>query len=438
MEEYFYDYVSDLTKTLKQDQTLLCHYIGEQTDFVRFNKGKVRQPGTVTDTSVNLRLIQNKKTASMNVSLTGDLAYDRELGQKALRNLQSLVPDFPEDPFLLFNQEPKSTRDAADEAEFNSMTVTQDIVSGTNGLDLVGIYAGGKVERGFANSLGQKNWFSRSSFTLDWSIYAKGDRAFKMSYGGNNWDLEVFRKKMHEAEQNLPSLLAPAQSVKPGAYRVYLAPAAVCEIAELLAWGGFSMKSFRTKQSALQKLYSDENTFSEKIHIQEDLARGGCPCFDSMGFTLPKNVNLVEGGKALNLLTSPRTAKEYSLDQNSHSESPECLTIRPGKLSIDKVLDALGTGIYVSNLWYLNYSDRPQGRITGMTRFACFKVENGKLIAPINPMRFDNTVYQIFGEYLEAISEKSEKILNTMTYGHRHLGVTEVPGILLNKLDFTL
>lgn len=42
-----------------------------------------------------------------------------------------------------------------------------------------------------------------------------------------------------------------------------------------------------------------------------------------------------------------------------------------------------------TQLWYLNFSDRPGGRITGMTRFASFWVEDGRIVAPLNVMRFD-------------------------------------------------
>jgi hypothetical protein len=30
-----------------------------------------------------------------------------------------------------------------------------------------------------------------------------------------------------------------------------------------------------------------------------------------------------------------------------------------------QILERLGTGLYISNLWYLNYSDLPAARLTG-------------------------------------------------------------------------
>ena len=72
----------------------------------------------------------------------------------------------------------------------------------------------------------------------------------------------------------------------------------------------------------------------------------------------------------------------------------------PGRLDASRILDELGTGVYVSNLWYLNYSDRRACRTTGMTRFATFWVENGKLGAPASAARFDEMDYgRLLGDW---------------------------------------
>jgi len=82
-------------------------------------------------------------------------------------------------------------------------------------------------------------------------------------------------------------------------------------------------------------------------------------------------------------LVSPRTAKEYALATNgaNAAEMPESLDMAGGKLSARDALAALDSGLYIGNLWYLNFSDRPACRMTGMTRFASFWVEDGKIVA---------------------------------------------------------
>ncbi|MBT5078117.1 MAG: TldD/PmbA family protein, partial [Candidatus Marinimicrobia bacterium] len=78
------------------------------------------------------------------------------------------------------------------------------------------------------------------------------------------------------------------------------------------------------------------------------------------------------------------------------------------------------------------------GRITGMTRYACFWVENGEIVAPIENMRFDDSFYNFFGENLEAVSNKVEFNPEVGTYESRSLGGTHCPGVLLSSFSLTL
>ena len=110
----------------------------------------------------------------------------------------------------------------------------------------------------------------------------------------------------------------------------------------------------------------------------------------------------------------------------------------PGELPEAEVLKALDTGIYISNLWYLNFSDRSAGRLTGMTRFASFWVEKGEIVAPISVLRFDDTIYRILGTNLEALTAERQLLLDPGTYDGRSLDSTHLPGALLSAFRFTL
>jgi predicted Zn-dependent protease len=114
------------------------------------------------------------------------------------------------------------------------------------------------------------------------------------------------------------------------------------------------------------------------------------------------------------------------------------VALAPGSLPEADVLAALDTGIYVGNLHYLNFSDRANGRVTGMTRFATFWVEGGQVVAPINVMRWDDTLYHLLGDHLEAVTDTPHWILNSGTYQHRSVETSRVPGALLSRMQFTL
>ena len=73
-----------------------------------------------------------------------------------------------------------------------------------------------------------------------------------------------------------------------------------------------------------------------------------------------------------------------------------------------------------------------------MTRYACFWVENGEIIAPIENMRFDDSIYNFFGNNLEAVTDKPQLIPSVETYGGREFGGVSCPGILLKSFELTL
>src|SRR5207245_7995562 len=110
----------------------------------------------------------------------------------------------------------------------------------------------------------------------------------------------------------------------------------------------------------------------------------------------------------------------------SGGEMPESLDMAAGSLPTTEVLRRLDTGVYINNVHYLNYSDRTACRITGMTRFATFWVENGVIQAPLNVMRFDETLYRMLGEHLLGLTSERDLVLSTSTYYQRSTGGSRV------------
>ena len=110
----------------------------------------------------------------------------------------------------------------------------------------------------------------------------------------------------------------------------------------------------------------------------------------------------------------------------------------PGNLNQGEVLKALEKGLYLSNIHYLNWSDNSGGRITGLTRYACFWVENGKIVSPIENMRFDDSIYNFFGDQLVGISDTIEYIPEVGTYDGRQPGGIMPPGIIIDNFNLTL
>jgi predicted Zn-dependent protease len=73
-----------------------------------------------------------------------------------------------------------------------------------------------------------------------------------------------------------------------------------------------------------------------------------------------------------------------------------------------------------------------------MTRFACFWVENGEIMAPVDVMRFDDSVYDLLGTNLLGLTGDRELILDSSSYGQRSNRSIELPGALVKELRLTL
>ena len=174
--------------------------------------------------------------------------------------------------------------------------------------------------------------------------------------------------------------------------------------------------------------------------LSEDFTSGMVPRFNYNGELAPEKMDLILSGSLSNTLVSTRTAKEYNVKSNfaSENESMRSPNISTGNLNEEDILQTLDEGIYLSNLHYLNWSDRLGGRITGMTRYACFWVEKGKIVAPIENMRFDDSIYNFFGYNLESLSNKAYFHPTIETYGGREFGGVTCPGILLKSFELTL
>ncbi|MDX2169132.1 MAG: metallopeptidase TldD-related protein [Deltaproteobacteria bacterium] len=438
MQDEFFALADAIAPSLQGDEVYTAHFEGEASDFVRFSAGAVRQAGSVQQRSLTLDLIEGRRHASGTLTLSGSADEDRGRLAALIGELRALRAQLPEDPYLLYAIDaPSTARYHAAQLPERAAAVAEIQAMG-QGRDLVGIYAAGSMHAGFASSFGQRNWYSSENFNLDWSFFHDADKAVKAAYAGTEWSSEALRRKADLAGEQLAGLARAPKRIAPGRYRVFLAPAALWELLGVLGWGGFGLRAHRTKTTPLLRMVEEGARLHPSIRLIENTAEGVAPDFQDAGFVRPDQVVLIEGGAYRDCLVSPRSAVEYEVPTNgaSGAEAPHSIDMAAGTLPSERVLAELGTGIYVSNLWYLNFSDRTACRTTGMTRFATFWVEHGRIAAPLDVMRFDETVYRMLGEHLVGLTAEREFILDPGSYYQRSTDSARLPGALVD--DFTL
>ena len=438
MKDHFFALADRLHGELRAGETLLCSLDAERSDFVRFNHGRIRQAGSVQQRFLSVRLVRERRQAAATVAIAGN-SEDWELARGAVARLRDELAQLPEDPWLLIAEDPVSTETVRRGRLAGAEEVVQQVVAAAAGRDLVGFLASGTIYRGFANAFGQRNWHEVDGFNLEWSLFLPGDKAVKSGYAGSDWEPATFHAKLEAAAGELALLALPPRTLEPGEYRAYLGPRALDELIGLVCWGGFSARARATKQSPLLRMEHGA-TLSPKLTLVENTEEGVAPRFQHDGFVKPASVTLIVNGGLGDALVSPRSAKEYGLETNAANarESPESLDMAAGGLEPGEALAALDTGLRIGNLWYLNFSDRPAGRITGMTRFATFWVERGRVVAPVSPMRFDDTIYRMLGDNLVDLTRSRELLLDPSSYEQRSTASSRLPGALLGSLKFTL
>ncbi|MDZ8106050.1 MAG: TldD/PmbA family protein [Nostoc sp. DedQUE12a] len=440
LEISFNQLIETLLIKKSEDEEFTVRLSSERSQFTRFNHAKVRQTGCVADGWLELTLMKDRRSSSRQFPFTGNWERDWQLAYSALQELRDELILLPTDPYLVLPSGNNTSREIHSGNLLPEEAVATTVLELVSELDFTGIYAGGVVIKAYGDSSGQKHWFATDSFTLDYSLFMTSGQAVKGTFAGSDWDKDAYIAKINEAKKQLELLSRPAKELPRGKYKTYFAPAAVADLLMMLSWGSVSEADIQQGNSSLAALWRQEKQLSLKFSLKENFQRGLVPRFNELGEIAALELPVIEKGYLVNTLVNSRTAKEYGKIANgaNGSEALRSPEVSSGNLGFEQILPSLDTGLYVSNLHYLNWSDRQTGRITGMTRYACFWVENGEIIAPIENLRFDESLYRFWGENLIDLTTFQEFIPEVGTYESRQLGGSLVPGMLVKDFTYTL
>ena len=216
MQTYFYQLADFIGTQIHGDETYLAYLSAEDSNFVRFNQTAVRQAGSVKQLVLTVSLIARQRRAESRLTLTGVKESDQSLVKSALEALRRDLGDLPEDPYLLFNQTPHSSERIGNSTLPADEEMLDQVLAQGQGKDLVGMYASGAIYKGFANSLGQRNWHRIDNFNFEWCLYHAADKAVKNSYAGTHWSPAEFDQKMASSKAQLSALQRPPKDIRHG------------------------------------------------------------------------------------------------------------------------------------------------------------------------------------------------------------------------------
>lgn len=184
-------------------------------------------------------------------------------------------------------------------------------------------------------------------------------------------------------------------AVDPGRHRVVLGPKAVAELVSFLAFYGFNAKAHEEGQSFVQL---GEQQLDPSISLWDDPSdpRTTGVLFDAEG-TLRRRLDLIGDGVSRALTHDRRSAAKAGAASTGHAPALEDsqygpfatnLVLQPGTATLDELAAAVGRGLLVTEFHYCRVLDPKTQVVTGLTRNGTFLIEDGRVGAPADDLRF--------------------------------------------------
>ncbi|QDV07431.1 peptidase PmbA [Planctomycetes bacterium Poly30] len=226
--------------------------------------------------------------------------------------------------------------------------------------------------------------------------------------------------------------------IDPGAFTVLLEPAAVSALLSMATEAGFGARSF-SEGSSFMAGRLGEKLFPENVSLVDDplhpALRGWR--FDGEGAARGRT-EMISAGELRAPVTDSRWAQKLGLPNTGHGvpqpsaygPSAEHLVMEAGSSSRDELLAAVGDGLLVRQLHYVNIVEPQTLSLTGMTRGGTFRIRGGQVAEPVQNLRFTQSLVESLRQVV-AVGDRSQRSGSLMG------GEVVAPAIVLRDFAFT-
>ena len=224
--------------------------------------------------------------------------------------------------------------------------------------------------------------------------------------------------------------------LEPGTYEVVLEARAVASVLLFPAWLGFNGKAHAEGTSFA---HLGEAQFDERITLWDDGTDPralGRP-YDAEG-TPKRRVDLVTAGVTVGLVHDRRSAAlagveptGSSVGSESYGGYPGDLFLEGGDQSLEALIGDVERGLLVTDLWYNRILDPKTQVVTGLTRNGLFLIEGGEITAPVQNLRYTQSVVSALGPgHVLGVGDDAQLVGNEG-------GIVHVPSLRLASWAFT-
>ena len=405
----------------------------------RFAGNRIHQNMSSEDTEVSVRAVIGTRIGVASTSRVDPQGLEECCGAAA--EVARLAPEDPAFPGLPAPRNGQhADRMSASTLEFDADRRAEAVGAMVAASAETGAIAAGGVARdhsvvAVANSLGTDVAMARTTVRATvLSTGAAGGTGWASFSGCDAAGLDAGTLGALAADTACRS--ADPMELDAGAYTVVLAPEAVADIAQFIAWYGCSIKSVEEGRSFMSGKLGQRVTSPLITLVDDALRPSACGLtFDFEG--QPKTrVALIDAGVAASPVTDsywaartrrPNTGHALPAP-NSQGPLPLDVALEAGDAEASALIASVKRGIYVTRFHYVNIEDPTRVTLTGMTRNGTFLIENGELTRPVKDLRFTQPA-------LEALDTTLGVSAYRQLVGEE--GGALVPYLLLERFMFT-
>jgi predicted Zn-dependent protease len=412
----------------------------ERSGFARLAASADHLPTWISDYTATHWVVRDGRVGCAATTRTDDVGL-----AAAARHGAAAADSSPVDPSFAGLQEPVPVAEVGGYDEETAALTPEDqaeaaaeAIGGAPGLGLYGYYTSGATEIAVASTTGH----AVSQTMTDVSVLALAASDDSSGYAeATSWRAaELDPAAIAREAAGKAARTRGATQIEPQTFRAVLEPYAISELLFYFAFTSLNALALLEGRSYLSGRLGDK-LFDRSFTLWDDGldARTYPKSFDLEGVPKQK-VSIVEEGVARDVVWDRRTAKQAGGGKASTGHAlappeqafgpiPFNLAMAPGDAaSVDELAERVGDGIYVTRLHYLGVVDPREGIITGMTRDGTFRIEGGKVTAPVVNLRF-TTSFPALAAGLPGLTEEVTLVNRSDFYDDRYPYGTLVPAV---------
>lgn len=405
----------------------------------RFANNTIHQNVAESDAALEVRAASGKRVGT---ARTNDLSSDSikrivETACEAARH-QPENEDFPGLPkptaIQTVNAFDEAVAAATPEVRAQAVAAVCRAAEAAGG-NAAGAYSTTYTESAIANSHGL--WAYHPSTSVDLTMIVAKDSASGYAHG-THWRLDRVETERLGQEAIAKAVRAaehPSQTLPTGDYTIILEPYAVADLLEQLAACGLGALAVQEGRSWMNGRLG-KTIFSPQLSIWDDgydLAGEPEP-FDCEGVA-KQRVDLIKAGQPIAPVYDTHTAARepgrhstghaQPIDEDWDGPAPANMVLAPGNTRLEDLIASTQRGVYVTRFWYVNALAERNCLLTGTTRDGTFLIENGELAAPVQNLRFTQSLLSAF-KRIAAVGDTARPIAGF--YGSHQVPALKVEG----------